>query len=324
MTVIVGLETTVGEKAVVVGSDRSIVSDDRLIRGCINHIVKNPYHSISNFFHFLQEKGLDKVKLSPTRKIQTSDDKRVLAHTGSSEESHNQISKLLLKTEDFLKEDSLLKQILFPIGCSKELANEYLRIYKRHFNIDQRLCAKHIPEIRRIFDIHTAKLRTVNAGPFSIALWDRNYHPVLSEYLFAKLFEGEPKLFEITKTGVVTTRQYFVKGSGRPYAFQHIRYRLETSEFPFLYASETGIEKPVDLEMAVKVVRESIEYANYCSPFCKGFDYAIFTRDKIEEHFSNEKFSYELNIIDLIDKRLNELLKEQNNLKKIKARYLTN
>lgn len=320
MTVIVGLETNVGEKAVVMGSDKLAVHNDALLRGCIAYLAANPDYSTSNIFDFLEKKGRDKIRLNYERKIQVSDNYGILTHTGSCEESHNQISRLLLKTGDFLGDESLLKELLFPLGYTEELAGKYLGVYKKDFSLDRRLERKQIPEIRRIFDIHTAKLRKYEAGPLSIALWDRNYHPVLSEYLFAKLFQEEPKLFEITVTGAVTPRQYFANGCGKIYAFEHMRHCLETSSFNFFYDSETEVKKDIDLETAVKVVKGAIEYASYCSPFCKGFDYAVLTKDKIETHFSEETFSYELDVVELIDRRLNGLKSEQKSIGVVKTK----
>lgn len=322
MTVIVGLETNVGEKAVVIGSDKLSLNGEPLIVECIRYIEKDPVYGLDSCFRFLEEKGLDKVMLKSGRKIEISEDnERALAHTGKDNEAHKQVSNLLLSPGEFLKNDSLLTELLFPLGYPKDLLEQHLKEYRTSFNLDLRLAAQQIPEVRRIFDIHIARLRVLDFKFFKIAYWDRNYHPVLSEYLFAKLFDKEPKLFDIALTGAVTPRQYFAKGCGAEYALEHMRDKLGTNKGTYFYATETEVKKAIDLEEAVKIAKGAVEYANEKSEFCKGFDYVILRREGIETHFSDKQESYEIDIIGVIDKRIKNREEEISQLKSIKDRY---
>lgn len=184
MTVIVGLETTVGEKAIVLGADRLGVNGDLLVAECIRNIAEDSVYSLESCFEFLKEKGLDRVKLKAGRKIKVSkENNSALTQTGGKNKANEQIEMLLLNPKEFLKNDSLLMEMLFPMGGPENILHEYLKSYKKAFNLASRLKLPFFPEVRRIFDIHTAKRRDLNFGPFKIAYWDRNYHPVLSEYL---------------------------------------------------------------------------------------------------------------------------------------------
>lgn len=324
MTVIVGLETTVGEKAVVIGSDKLQVTKESSWLHCLRLIETSPDFDLSPYFNFLEERGRDKVTMNSTRKIKISPDRMAaLTHTGSDNKAHEQISEFLLDTTNFLKNTPFLTPLFFPLGYPEDEAilKKYIEMYKSSFDLDRSLFAEHIAEIRRIFDIHTARLNVKDTPLGIIVNWDRNYSPVLSEYLFAKVFQGTPRLFEITATGAVVPRQYFAKGSGQGYALNHMRDRLGTCDASFFCQRESKIEKEVDLEEVVEIVKGAIEYACYYSPFCRGFDYVILREEGIEPYFSDEEFSCEISIPELIDNRMGKLNREVEQLKRIKHKY---
>lgn len=326
MTVIAGLETTVGEKAVVLASDRLQILPASTWVQCLGLIEKSPDFDLTPYFKMLEEQNRDRCILTSSRKIEISpDNQRALAHTGIDNQSNRQISELLLETDRFLKNTPFLTTLFFPLGFPKEeqLLEAYLKLYKSSFNLDRSLSEEHIPEIRRIFDIHTAGLN-VREFPLLgvVANWDRNYNPVLSEYLFVKYFRGKPCLFEITATGAVVPRQYYAKGSGGNYALFHLRDRLGTHDASFFCQRESGIEREIDLEEAKSIVREAIEYACYHAHSCSGFEYVILRKSGVEPHFSEEEFSYEINIPEMIDERIKRLTGEVKQLKRIKAKYL--
>lgn len=323
MTVIVGLEASVNDnKAVVIGSDRLCVNGELLIVESIRHIATDPVYSLSSCFRFIQERGLDKVKLKFGRKIQISEEnKAILAHTGETNQAHEQVSGLLLNPKKFLEQDSLLFELMLPLGSPKDIRQEFLESYKCTFNLDLRLLTRFIPEVKRIFDIHIAKRRELDFEFFKIAYFDRNYHPVLSEYLYTKLFDGSPKLFDIACTGAVTPRQYYAKGCGAKNALKYLRRRLGTTEVTYLYPAESQIERKVSLTEAIDIVKGAIEHTNEREEFCKGMDYVIFMRDGIEPHFSDEEKTYEIDLPSLINRRIKTLRDETQQLRNIKREY---
>ena len=108
MTVIVGLETTVGEKAVVLASDRLQALKEHSWLGCLGLIEKSPDFDLSLYFEFLEKYKRDKSTLNSTRKIQVSpDNQRALVHTGTANKAHEQICELLLDADRFLKNTPL-------------------------------------------------------------------------------------------------------------------------------------------------------------------------------------------------------------------------
>lgn len=65
MTVIVGLETNkTKEKAVVLGTDRLHLNGEPLIADSLIAISSDSIYNLEDCFRFLQERRLDKVKLS--------------------------------------------------------------------------------------------------------------------------------------------------------------------------------------------------------------------------------------------------------------------
>lgn len=126
-------------------------------------------------------------------------------------------------------------------------------------------------------------------------------------------------MFDIALTGAVTPRQYFAKGCGAGYALEYMRNRLGTSSLQFLYPAETKIKRDINLEEAVRIIKGAVEYANHCSDFCKGFDYIVLRKEGVETHFSDEEFSYEIGLIQLIERRMANLRCEIGQLRKIKS-----
>jgi len=325
MTVIAGLETTVGENAVVIGLDRLDVNGEILIAECIRHIASDPTYSLSSCFRFLEEKGLDRLKLKLGRKIEFSQkNNSAIAHTGVKNDAHDQVSKLLLDPKEFLKQDSFLADLLFPLGCPRELKREFIEAYRKSFNLDLRLLARFIPEVKRIFDINLAKRNEFDFKFFKIAYWDVNYNPELSEYLFAKLFgeDKQPKLFDVTYTGAALPRQYYAKGCGRTHALEYMRKRLGTQEGTFFYPAESQIENKVCLEEAIDIVKGAITHAGEKNDFCKGCDYLVLTKERMTTYFSDEKGTYEIDLLDLIDRRIKSIRDEIEQLASIRKRYL--
>jgi len=325
MTVIAGLETTVGEKAVVIGSDKLQTTQEHAWVKCLSLIEKSPDFDLSPYFDFLEETERDKVVLSSTQKIKLSlDSQRVLTHTGVDNKAHEQICEFLLETDRFLQNIPLLTALFFPIGhpIDETLLKKYIELYRTSFDFDRNMVAEHIPEVRRIFDIHAAGLNVKDTPLGVISKWDRNYNPVLSEYLFAKELQGVPRLFEITTTGAVVYRQYFANGAGGQYALEHLRSMLGTFDASLFCPTESRIKREVDLDEAVRIVRGAIEYADYCNPFCRGFDYVILRKEGVEPHFSDEEFSHELSILDLIENRRQRSIREAEQLQRIKCKYL--
>jgi len=324
MTVIVGLETNDKEKAVVIGTDRMVINGELLITQFLRYIESDCPSDVNSCFKFLRKRGVDKVKFELGRKIEISEKRKImLSHTGVKNDSHEQVRKLLLEPEEFLKQDSFLMELLFPLGCPKEQRDLILESYKELFNLDHRLSVRYIPEIRRIFDLSAVRFHDINCGFFRIAYWDRNYNVGLSEYLFAKLFGDKdlPTLFDVALTGSVMPRQYCAKGCGAKYALEYMRKRLGTQEGKFFYSTESKIEKSICSEEAVDIVKGAINYTNKRSDFCDGLDYAILTRDRIEENFSNEEKTHEIDLVSLIDRRLKNLKIESQQLKRIRQKY---
>jgi hypothetical protein len=326
MTVIVGLETTAGKKAVVLGSDRAQITKEVYWMHCLGLLDHSSDFDLAPFFDMLERNKKDKCIIGSTSKIDVSpDNQSALVNTGVLNKAHEQISELLLNTDHFLKNTPLLTELLFPMGRLKDeaLLQKYLDLYRSSFSLDRNLALGFVPEIRRIFDIHTAGLDVRTLPIFgSIANWDRNYHPVLSEYLFVKRFNGVPSLFEITVTGAAIQRQYYANGCGRNYALSHLRDRLGTCDVSLLYPAESKIKRKVGLEEAIGLVRGAVEYANESvAPFCKGFDYVILTKEGIESHFSDETFSYELNIPQLIERRIRVLNREIKQIRQVRSKY---
>ena len=324
MTVIVGLETNVGGKAVVIGSDRLQLTQEHAWVKCLGLIEKSKSFDLSPYFSLLKKTGRDKVIMSSKRKINISPDEgTLLAHTGVDNKANEQVNEFLLDTKRFLKNSPLLTALFFPIGCPRDdsVLESYLQMYKSSFSLERSLFAGFIPEVRRIFDIHTAGLN-VRETPFGIlANWDRNYNPVLSEYLFAKLLDGAPGLFEITATGAVAKRQYFANGAGGMYALEHMRERLGTQDVSLFHPAESKIEKSIGLKDAVEIVSGAVGYACYCNNFCRGFDYVVLRKEGVESHFSDEEFSCELSVSDLIDRRIKRSVREVEQLRRIKNKY---
>jgi len=327
MTVIVGLEASAGdEKIVVIGADRLNVNGDLSTAQFLRYVnCENP-NNLSFGFDFLEKTGMDKIKLKFGPKIKVSKNRdALLAHTGVNNEANQQVSKLLLNPEDFLKQDAFLMELLSPFKIDPKITQEILSDYRSSFDLKRSLGKGYVPEIRRIFDMAVAKEHKLRSPLFRLSWWDRNYNAALSEYLFSSGFNFDDKsrilLLDISLTGALTRRQYYAKGYGGKYALEYMRDRLGTRQLGFFHDSESLIERDISLDEAVDIVTNAINFANKKSDFCRGLDYAIITSKGIDTHFSNEQGEYEISLMELINRRTSNLRTEINQLKTIKQRY---
>lgn len=62
-------------------------------------------------------------------------------------------------------------------------------------------------------------------------------------------------------------------------------------------------------------------YSNEKSDFCGGLDYVVLTKEGIETHFGNKKEFHEINLIELIDKRIKQLSQRIDGLRNLKESY---
>jgi hypothetical protein len=305
MTVIIGLEANC-EDAVVLGADRFCPVGDFNMVDALSYLETPGLIkvSLSEILDFLRSKGLDKIKATLGRKIEVAEDKKsALAHTGFSNKADAKVRDLLLRSGLFLEDEAFLRELLFPIPIPDEEARRAVKNYREKFDLRERIRRGYSPEIRRIFDL--TAVRRFELDPVSgLAYWDRNYNPNLSEYLFAILLRNgekeKPSLLDISAVGTMYHRPYFANGCGGSYALQYIREQLGTSE---ILGNETNTKKRISTKDAVEIVQGAVEYAVKNNSFCRGFDYAILTPEGVENHFSEEKGEYEIDIGVLIDKR---------------------
>ncbi|MFA5173654.1 MAG: hypothetical protein WC438_00545 [Candidatus Pacearchaeota archaeon] len=327
MTVIVGLEAVAnGEKAVVIGADRLQVNGHLATSQFLRYLQSKNPNNLSYCFKFLKESKMDKIKMGFGRKIKVSRDKdALLAHTGVDNDANKQICKFLLNNPRFLNQDEFLTKLLFPFDLPTELIKDGTNHYKSTYDLVNTLKKGYIPEVRRIFDMAVATKHEVNTSILRFAWWDRNYNAELSEYLFSKTFNikgnSTPLLLDIALTGALTQRQYYAKGCGGIYALEYMRKRLGTDEFKFFHSMESSLDRTIKLDEAIDIVTGAVNYANEKSPFCKGLDYAILASKGVDLHFSNDKAIYEINLINLMNERIETLQKEISELGIIKNSY---
>lgn len=325
MTIIAGLTANEGKRGIVIGSDRARCRGNLEIATYLKRFEEDRTVRLSDFIHFLKNNNIDKVKLTLERKIEISKDKSsVLAHTGSINGYDARINQLLLDTRGFLSDEGFVKEMLFPIDQLEEAHEQIFQSYKSSFSLKERIKNGYSPEIRRISDIQVVQKNEINFPSKRISYWDRNYNANLSEYLFVTSWGNNdvltPVLLDINPTGTIFYCDYCAKGAGETYALEYLRDALGTGN-P-LISGENRIEKPVTLEEAVNMIKGAIKYANEKSLVCKGLDYVVITETGIEEHFSDEQGTYEIDLAALIKSKLKGLRKETRILEKARKEYI--
>ena len=313
MTVIVGVRANKGKDAVVIASDRQQLGNQPLVDAAINYLQYQSDYPITSVLDYLSKIGWDKLEFKLGRKISVSDDRRsALAHTGVENDASRVINNLLLNPPKFLKDDSFLVKLFFPLlpffqGLSDDERTAFLEKYKGSFDLKERLIKGYIPEIRRIFDFFAVPQHTIDIpqrSPFYY--WDRNYNPAFSEFLFAMRLDDNgkviPGLFDISLTGVATVCTYSTNGAGGDYASSYLKRKLQIRDkFPIDIGEP---KRRISQEDAVKIAIGAVEYANNHSPFCKGLDYVIITPEGIETHFSDETGTFKLDLREIIQQRI--------------------
>lgn len=327
MTVIAGLTTNIGEPAVVIGADKGHVihQKDDCIELLLSILDKNSLKIPLPFIlEFLHDTGIDKVTFGMGRKIYISNKNiSALAQTGFNDPTAAKARKVLLQPEEFLKDEELLRLILRPIPTSADNTEEYFKTYRQEFDLNARIIRMYVPEIRRIFEIDSVKSKSLKPW-FNFMLYDRNFNPTFSEYIYAKVMDtGEginPILFYVSPTGTIHRVGYTTNGSGGDDALIYMRKRLGTRSNHF--GGETDIEIKIDIPKAVDIVAGAINYANKHHIECKGLEYVIVTNNAVETHFSDEQRTYKVGVRKIIDSEIKKQERLLKALHKVRELYI--
>jgi len=304
MTIIVGTTFNEGEKGVVIATDKNNVKkylagrfiqtlkelDRKTMMGFLRDTIALGYKNAASI---VQSR---KIEIAPAGNA-------LIAHTGTTGETHERITQLLLSPGEFLENTDLLMQMLNPLRLPPEAMEEVLDNYRTTFDLERRLHQLYLPEVRRLGDIGQAKTATFK----DVTLCDPERSGEINRYLLGRVdsIKG-PVLTVISETGRAVPAGWSAQGSGEKPAREYIEERFEG-------------KKGVNRDEAIDTARKAVLEANRKVFVCEGLDYCVLTDRGVEEHFASPGESYTVGLGKAVQLEMKAMARQLKQLREAKA-----